>query len=459
MSEPDRSWTIAPVLGWFGVVLIAGLFAIDGDLSALADRLTAKRETAPSGGAGPVFEAGREPPGDDSELIATLPPPPAGSHDIGALDDVCIEPAAAGCKRWAMDGFYRAVAAAQAGTLGRPLRVSWYGDSVIANDTLPGRLRERFQAELGDGGPGFVYALAPHRFCEHEAITRGGGDDWSSYAISMAHTGDGFYGPGGASHESWGGRASIKLVHGTVSRAELYYLAQPHGGTASVTADGTEIVHVDTRADAKQAGWALGTIAQGASKLEISGRGRVRVFGLVLENERGAVVDNLGIVSMQVKSFGVQDDEHFAAELAHRGADLILVMLGANEAQYLTPGRAMRAYEAQYEDLLATIRKARPDGSCLVMSPTDQAEAKDGRYASRPVIAAIVDAQRKAAHAQGCAFYSTYDWMGGKGSAVKWFRRHQVSGDFIHLTIAGADKLADGLYTALMKGAHAHASK
>lgn len=453
----DRSWTIAPALGWLGAFLIAGLVAIDGDVAALADRLTAKREPAPGAAAGPVFESDREPAPDDSELIAALPPPPAGSHDIGALDDVCIEKTDTGCKRWAMDGFYRAVAAAKAGTLGHPLRVSWYGDSVIANDTLPGRLRDRLQADLGDGGPGFVYALAPHRFCQHEEITRGGGENWLSHAISMAHTGDGFYGPGGASNESFGGRASIKLVHGKVTRAELYYLAQPHGGVATLTADGTEIVHADTRAESKQAGWALGTIAEGASKLEISGRGRLRVFGLVLENERGAVVDNLGIVSEQVKSFGAQDDEHFAAELAHRGADLIIVMVGANEAQYLKLGRSLRVYEAQYEKVLATMRKARPDGSCIVMSPTDQAEVKNGRYVSRPVIAAIVDAQREAAHAQGCAFYSTYDWMGGKGSARKWFRRHQVSGDFIHLTIAGADKIADGLYTALMKGAQAHA--
>jgi hypothetical protein len=122
-----------------------------------------------------------------------------------------------------MDGFYRAVAAAKAGTLGRALRVSWYGDSVVATDALPGRLRARLQAELGDGGPGFVYALAPHRFCQHDAITRGGGDNWLSHAISMTHTSDGFYGPGGASFETNSGRATIKLVAGADKVADALF--------------------------------------------------------------------------------------------------------------------------------------------------------------------------------------------------------------------------------------------
>jgi lysophospholipase L1-like esterase len=139
-----------------------------------------------------------------------------------------------------------------------------------------------------------------------------------------------------------------------------------------------------------------------------------------------------------------------------------MFMIGANEAQWLHPGdHALKDYQAHYEKLLAPIRKGRPDASCLVVSPTDQAEPKedgDG-YVSKAVIPVLVEAQRKAAHAAGCAFYSTYDWMGGKGSAVKWYKRHYVSSDFIHLSKAGADKMADGVFSALMTGAKQYASK
>lgn len=455
-SAKDQDWTITPTLGWFMVILVVGVWLFDGNVNALADRLTKKR--APEAAApGPVIVAKNETSvttaAEDAELVATLPPPPAGSHDVGALDDVCLDGTEEHCTKWAMDGFYKALAESRKGTLGRALRVSWYGDSVVATDALPGRLRTRLQAELGDGGPGFVYMVPPHRFCAHERITRSGGESFSTFAVSMQHAADGFYGPAGASVETVSGDVTIKLVSGKVTNAELYYLAQPNGGTASIVADGNEIVSGSTAADAKAPGWLAGTTA-GASKFEIRGRGKLRLFGLSLENTKGAVVDNLGIVSVHVKSYAAADAAHWSQELEHRSADLIMFMIGANEAQWLHPGdHALKEYQAHYEKLLAPIRKGRPDASCLVVSPTDQAEADGDGYKSRPVMPLLVDAQRKAAHAQGCAFYSTYDWMGGKGSAAKWFKKKLVNSDFQHLSMAGANKMADGVFDALMNGA------
>jgi lysophospholipase L1-like esterase len=417
---------------------------------------------------------------DDSDVVAPLPAPPAGSHDIGALDDVCIDRTSAppnggaarsgeagpidgtdeACKKWAMDGFYRAIGESKKGTLGRALRVSWYGDSVSASDELPGRLRSRLQTELGDGGPGFVYVVPPHRFCRHDRITRSGGDNFLNYAISTNHVGDGFYGPGGATVETNSGRSTIKLVSGKVTNAELYYLAQPKGGTTTIAADGKDIASISTAAEAKAPGFLVGSVTDGASKFEIRGEGKTRLFGVSLENATGATVDNFGIVSVHVKSFAASQTEHWTKQLEHRSADLIVIAIGANEAMWLKPGEsAMKTYQAEYEKMLAPVRKARPDAACLVMSPSDQAEAKDDGYQSKPVIRSITDAQRKAAHASGCAFYSTYDWMGGKGSAQKWLKKHLISGDFIHPSKAGAAKIADALFDALIAGSKSYASK
>jgi lysophospholipase L1-like esterase len=460
MSAPDRSWTIAPTLLWFGAALAGALIYLDGGVQALADRLTTKRESAGARAPGPVVAA---PPvevaeADGTDVTAQLPPPPAGSHDVAALDDTCLEGTDAACKRWAMDAFSKAIADEKTGALGRAVRVSWYGDSVSATDQIPGRLRTRLQGELGDGGPGFVFVVPPHRFCEHQAITRASGGGWASHAISVMQTPDGLYGPGGATAETDGGRATIKLVTGKVTNVELYYLAQPHGGTVTITGDGGELLRAETASDAKVPGFRAAT-TPGLSKIELDTKGRVRLFGVDLENPRGAVVDNLGVVSVNVKSWGNADAAHWSAELAHRGADLIVVMIGANEAQWLAPGdKDTKDYQGHYEKLLEPIRTGRPEASCLVVSPTDQAEAKDGEFPSRAVMPLLVEAQRKAAHAQGCAFYSTYDWMGGKGSAAKWFRKGLVGSDFQHLTQKGANRLADGLFDALMTGYQRYAA-
>lgn len=466
MSAPDRSWTITPTLLWYGGILLAALWVFDRNFNALADRLTTPREAPPSGGGGPTFTA--PPPtvadtsGEDDDN--DKPGVPAvgsagGSRATGsALEDTCLDGTPESCKRWAMDAFYAAVAQEKAGKLGRAVRVSWYGDSVVATDAIPGRLRVKLQGALGDGGPGFVALVPPHRFVGHEAVTRSSTGSWVTHAISTVQAPDGLYGVGGFTAEGDDARATLKLA-GTVTQLDVHYLAQPKGGTITITADGAEVAKVDTKADAKAAAYAAAKL-DGARTIKVETTGRVRTFGLTLENSSGAVVDNLGIVSVNVKSFGNHNPESFAGGLAHRGADLIMIMIGANEAQWLGPGdRDTKLYQQNYEKVLAPIRKARPEASCLVVSPTDQAEAKDGGYPSRPVMPLLVDAQRRAAHASGCAFFSTYDWMGGKGSAAKWFRKGYVGTDFQHLSHKGAVKFADAVYEALMAGAQGYAGR
>jgi lysophospholipase L1-like esterase len=452
------SWTIAPVIGWFVVALVAGLWCFDGGLQALAGRITTKRAPTVAPG-GPVSAPG--PSVAEADEVDVAPPVVTGGAGgtIGALEDTCVDGSTDSCKRWAMDGFYKAVVGARKNALGRAVRVSWYGDSVVADDQLASRLRKRLQEELGDGGPGFVYVVPPHRFCQHEGITRSADEEqWRAFAISTHQTGDGLYGPAGSTVETYGGKATIKLVDGKVTGAELYYLAQPKGGEVTVTGDGAALIQQATAAEAKTAAWASGHSDGGVKKLQIEARGNVRLFGIDLENAHGAVVDNLGIVSVHSKSFAVNDAAHWAAEVDHRGADLMMIMIGANEAEWLHPGdTAMKEYQGHYEALLAPLRRGRPDAACLVVSPTDQSEEKDGEYKSRPVMPRLVAAQRAAAHAQGCAFYSTYDWMGGKGSSAKWFRKRLVSSDFQHLSRDGANKMADAIFDVLMAGARRYA--
>jgi lysophospholipase L1-like esterase len=480
MSASDRSWTIAPVLLWFCGCLIAALCVLDGGVDAIADRFRTRREPAPATPAGPLFtappievaEAGPEPA---PSAAATAPAGAAGLHievenppgtvvaadrsRILALDDNCLDGRPEQCKRWALDAFYHAARESKRGKLGRALRVSWYGDSVIATDAVPSALRARFQQELGNGGPGFVYVVPPHRFCGHEAITRASGGSWNVHAITTGLIPDGLYGVGGSTADTDDGRATIKLVSGTASQLELYYLTQPRGGSVAITADGKPLATVDTRGTAKQPGFATATVAAGAQKFDLAAHGRVRLFGVSLENPTGVVLDNLGVISVNLKSFDANKPEHFQAELAHRGADLVMFMIGTNEAEWLSPGdRDTKDYATRYSKLLAQVRTALPDASCLVVSPTDQAEARDGSYISRPVMPQLIAAQREAALASGCAFYSTYEWMGGAGSAAKWFRRGMVGSDFQHLSRKGAEAVADGLFRTLVAGYQKYAS-
>jgi len=97
------------------------------------------------------------------------------------------------------------------------------------------------------------------------------------------------------------------------------------------------------------------------------------------------------------------------------------------------------------------VRAAAPDASCLVVSPLDQIDYKDDKQPPRDSIPAMVAAQHRAASAHGCAFWSVYDWMGGKGSSRGWHARGLLASDFQHPTSEGAERIAEALFAGLVE--------
>lgn len=344
-----------------------------------------------------------------------------------------------------------ALAAAKSGKGTHPLRVSYFGDSLTADDQITNALREKLDALVGDGGPGFVWAVPPHPYCQHRAIARMNSAGWRTYGVSTVPAPDKLLGLGGSAESDGGG--TIRLVaKSAVTNLDLHYLAQPRGGTIEVYADGKELGTVQTAAEGKQAAFAQLAIPDGAKKFELRARGKVRLFGASLEAATGAVVDNLGVVNATAKQLATHNmAEHWQKQLAHRGADLVVIMLGTNEAEWLAPrGAGMAEHERLFGELLASVRAGNPTGSCLVVSPLDQLAYTEETMPPRESIPAMVAAQHRAATAHGCAFWDTYQWMGGKGASRGWYKRGLVVKDFQHPTTAGATMIATALYQGLV---------
>lgn len=462
-ESPPQHASVASVFGWFALTAVAALLLVDGSVQALADRLTTTRRVAPPvlPGTGAPLAVADDSDVDPSLLAAAagpLPGSPGGSATAGVkpvvsaiLDNPCIRGTASACQRLALDGFATNVAAARTQTLGRALRISFYGDSVVASDLIPAALRQLVWKEFGNGGPGFVHVVPPHRFCSNESISRSTTGTWQVNAVSTTMVADRWFGPGNSSAQCQDGSAKIAVKDGVAHEVTLHYVAQPGGGTATLTTEHGELGVVDTAAVTKAAMTKTFAVADGFARVELAAAGKLRVFGLQLENATGAVVDNLGVVSVNAKNFANNQPTHFASELAARGADVVVVMIGANEAQWLGPGdQDTKEYQSRFETLLAPIRSITPRASCVVVAPTDQAYVVDGDYASRPVMPLLITAQRNAAIASGCAFFNTYAWMGGKGSAEQWLKKGLVGSDFQHLTRKGASKLADALFRTIV---------
>lgn len=367
------------------------------------------------------------------------------SPKVEAIPPAAIEEAQA------LDAFHAALAAQRDGKAAHPLRVSYFGDSLTADDQITNALREKLDALVGDGGPGFVWAIPPHPYCQHRAIARAQTGTWRVHGVSTVAPPDRLLGLGGSAETDGGG--AIRLVaKGNVTSIDLHYLAQPRGGAITVVADGKELATVQTAAETKQAGFAQLAIPDGARKFDLRTSGKVRLFGASLEGPKGAVVDNLGVVNATAKQLAIHNlPEHWQKQLAHRAPDLVVIMLGTNEAEWLAPrGAGMAEHEKLYGQLLETVRAANPSASCLVISPLDQLEYDVEAMPPRESIPAMVAAQHRAATAHGCAFWDTYAWMGGKGSSRNWYKRGLVVKDFQHPTTNGANRIAAALYDGLV---------
>lgn len=369
------------------------------------------------------------------------PAPPA------KLDDACVD---TGCKRKALDGFRAALAKQRANKLDRPLRISYFGDSLIATDHIANGLRERFAAVVGKGGPGFVFASPPHPFNGHLAVQRITGGSWNVHGVSAVVPADRMLGLGGSAE----GSGTIRMTPAVpVSMVDVHYLEQPRGGEIEVVADGKTIETFSTGGDAKRPAFHKTALPATAKRVELRARSKVRLFGASLEAEKGVVVDNLGIVNATAKGLAKYNaPDHLRAQLAHRESDLVIVMFGTNEAEWLAPkGQGMAEHEQLMGELLASVRAANPEASCLVVSPLDQLDWRKDGAPPRDSIPAMVDAQHRAAKAQGCAFWDTYEWMGGKGASAQWFKRGLVIKDFQHPTSEGAARIAEALFAGLTR--------
>jgi hypothetical protein len=89
------------------------------------------------------------------------------------------------------------------------------------------------------------------------------------------------------------------------------------------------------------------------------------------------------------------------------------------------------------------------------MSPMDRGVRESvGTIGTVPALPRLVEIQGEVAREEGCAFFNTFEAMGGKGTMGKWYAAQPrlVSADFIHPLPAGGRIVANLLERALMRG-------
>ncbi len=223
-----------------------------------------------------------------------------------------------------------------------------------------------------------------------------------------------------------------------------------------MVADKTPLGTVETGAQAPAPGFAAFTIPEGAGTFSIGAvTGKVRLFGVRLGNGRpGVMYDSVGLngASIVVPSRQFNED-HWLEQLRHAGPHLVVLNYGINESVYAAFVEA--SLERELRRVIGRVRKALPDASLLVMAPMDRG-GRDGSGAiiTPPALTRVVEIQQKVAADTGCAFFNTFEAMGGRGTMAKWYNDtpRLVSADLLHPMPAGARKVGELLYDALIQG-------
>jgi len=338
------------------------------------------------------------------------------------------------------------------------VRISHYGDSAIAADGMPSSARRLLQHTFGDGGHGFSLAAASNNWYRRKDIT------WTSQAFQTEvyisdDAKDQRYGFAGTAAIGYAGaRATWKTVEGPegtvgtkASRFQVYYQAAKGGGRIAVTVDGVENQVIDTESETREDRVATIEVPDGPHTFEVknAGGGKTKIYGAVIERATGVVYDGLGTIGARDTRWLNIDGEHAKNAIRQRGTDLGVFMYGGNQ---LEDKVSMARYQESLTEVVKLWHTALDGKSCMLMSSIDHGERYRGRVRTVPRLVDIMKVQREVALANGCAWFSLYDAMGGNGSIGDWFDQGLAEGDLAHPTSKGAIILGQLFYKALMRG-------
>ncbi len=354
-----------------------------------------------------------------------------------------------------MDLFYEALRRVEAREAGAEVQILHYGDSPTTADLITADTRVALQKQFGDAGHGFCLIAKPWAWYEHRGVSLSGGG-WKIEPATQSQSRDGLFGLGGVSFRGVPGAWSRVVLRDTGhTSVEVAYLEMPGGGSFQL-AIGDQVVSVDTSGPRTGPGYAKFPVPPGERRFEIRvTEGAVRLFGYWFEKPGpGLSYHSLGVngayVAMPSRMFR---EEHWAAQLRHYTPALVVINYGTNESVY--PSFVDQAVALELKEVIRRVRAAVPEASVLVMSPMDRGKREaSGEIGTVPALPRVVEIEQRVAREADCAFFNTFEAMGGSGTMGRWYQAEPrlVSADFIHPMPAGARIVGNLLSKALVDG-------
>jgi lysophospholipase L1-like esterase len=346
-----------------------------------------------------------------------------------------------------LDSFYAALWKLEAaGRTGGVVTILHYGDSPTTADLITGDVRAQLQRRFGDAGRGYTLIAKPWAWYGHRGVEMSGSGWTIRTGVGLIR--EGIYGLGGAAFEGKPGAWSrFRLTDSEQSAVEIEYLAKPDGGAFVVDADDQPLLEQPTDGKSMASGSVHVPLPVGTKVLSIRPTsGAVTLFGADFRRgTSGLLYDSLGLNGATTSVLArVLEPDLWKQQMARAAPALVIVNYGSNESSF--GNFVHNQYGSELLLAIQRIRQAAPNASILIMSPMDRG-VRSGldEIETMSTIPEIVAIQRHVAAETHCAFFDTYDAMGGSGTMARWFVANPrlVTADLLHPTPQGASLVAD----------------
>jgi len=352
---------------------------------------------------------------------------------------------------------------------GSPVRIAYFGDSMIEGDLLTGDLRNSLQTEFGGSGVGYVpinSITADFRGTIRQTYS----PNWYEYNLvsdkllpkcPLGISGHAFLprevsnrdSTGIVSDTSWVRFQTVKRFATTQHFVEARLFYGPGSGRdrVLVTTDRHPVLHTLPGNGAVNELVLKPGVPARTMHMAFAAHGPRPVYGVSFESPRGVVLDNFsfrGNSGLSLTKIPFNQLAAFGQVLDYR---LIILHYGVNVAS--ASYKSYNWYERGMTRVVDRMQRAFPNASILIIGMSDKSSRIDGEFQTDPSVPRLLAAQRKLAERNHAAFWNLYEAMGGENSMVKWVEESPTlaNKDYTHVNQRGAHKIAELLFGYLMQ--------
>ncbi|WP_066566193.1 GDSL-type esterase/lipase family protein [Snodgrassella sp. CFCC 13594] len=328
------------------------------------------------------------------------------------------------------------------------LRIIQLGDSHTAGDFFSQEVRQRLQAQYGNGGIGWVYPgqVAGQRMAQ---VTYQMGA-WQTIT-SRRNTDD--FPAGGIIAQSLGRGGDVTIrsrmpIEGLQSIT--VWLKPQQAQEPLFWQDGSGNRYV-LNADVHKADWQRVTIpatlpfTYGAN----NGDGW-QVGGVNIENtQRGVVYSAMGINGAQLSQTS-RWRASWLADLVSLRPDVVVVSFGTNEA--FNGQLDINAMKSEWLRLIGAMQKQLPQSAIVIVGAPESLTSLNGECGVRPAnLTAVQQAQRAIAEQVHVLYWDWQAAMGGSCTMKTWVAQKWGRADGVHFSAIGYEKAAGILAQSLIQ--------